>query len=544
MGFLDRLAGVPQLEREPGPTRRIIPFVPKPQAATGRAGFNSGQVNIRRFANFAPANVEATTTIIRDARTISGRAKDLALNNPYIVGFMRDIKAQAIHTGIQPRSQHKDKEWRKAINEVWYRSQKQFDANGQLTGYGLQNCWAGAIKISGEIFIRIRYRRPGDTDRNGKKLLVPVQFQTLESDFCPMELNRQEDDGYTRAGIKHNKFGKIEGYWLYSQHPGSDFSNFEALDRTAKLISADQVIHAFEVNGPSQLRGYSGLAAGILPLHDIDQANIAALERQKVCNLISVWLKQAGGVTNPDENPMAGTDQGDGTAIPHLMPGGVGLLPPGIEPIIMDPKESGVNHGEMIKTMLHAAAKSLGIPYDMLSGDLKDVNMSATRHGRETLNAIIDQFREFTMVDQLLDPIWNVWIEQAVLAGAFDNFKKDALAEYLKDPSEFARVEWAQKAHPWIDPEVDGKAAKIMSRSGFKSQEEIVASLGGYIEDVMEQIKRGNDLADSLHIKLDSDGRNVDNGSTQGANPGSGRAAESQLAGANQNSGNQKTVVQ
>ena len=102
------------------------------------------------------------------------------------------------------------------------------------------------------------------------------------------------------------------------------------------------------------------------------------------------------------------------------------------------------------------------------------------------------------MVFQFCRPVWNRWIELALLSGALPSQDKDTS---IKD------VKWIPQGFAWVDPLKDQQAQQMAVRNGFKSRAEVVSELGYDTEEIDQEIAADNARADQAGLILDSDPR-------------------------------------
>lgn len=475
------------------------------------SGFDAASRSITRIKNWLPTNTEVNTLIIADGNLMRARARKLVRENPYAKGAVDCYVANCIGTGIVPRSLHPDPEIRKQIDASWDLWSKESDADGLQDFYGLQSTACRAIKTDGEVFARLRFRRATDN------MHVPLQIQLLEADFCPYWKMDYQANYYTRAGIQFNLLGQRELYWLYRDHPGSSWVK----DGTLYPVPAEQVLHCFHVERPGQLRGQPWMTAAIIMLYDVKQLMDAALLRQKVVNLLSVWIKRAAG----GSGILNETDQKDGTGITGLVPGSVNYLDGGEEPVFLNPPEAGIAFKEFLNSMLRAVARALGLTYEQLSGDLNGVTFSSIRAGLQEMRRFCEQFQYHVMVHQFCDQIWPVWVEQAILAGVWGD---TAAADFKKNPQDWLSHRWDPPGWPYVNPVDDVNAAKEAARCGFTSRSRVVAATGENPEEVDREQAADAKRADDLKLQYDSDGRNAAAGPrvTEVSNPTDAAAAQ------------------
>jgi capsid protein len=97
-------------------------------------------------------------------------------------------------------------------------------------------------------------------------------------------------------------------------------------------------------------------------------------------------------------------------------------------------------------------------------------------------------------VFQLCRPIWNRWIELAILSDAI---------KCPNDPT-FSLVKWIPQGFAWVDPLKEQNAQMHAVRCGFKSRAEVVSELGYDIEEIDAEISADNDRAKKMNLHFDS----------------------------------------
>ena len=148
----------------------------------------------------------------------------------------------------------------------------------------------------------------------------------------------------------------------------------------------------------------------------------------------------------------------------------------------------------------------MGITYEMLTGDLTQVNYSSIRAGLLEFRRRCEAIQHHVIIHQLCRPLWQAWMEQAVLAGALN------LPNYTKRRREFQSVKWIPQGWQWVDPLKETEAMKSAIRSGLMSRSEAISANGYDAEDVDREIAADNTRADELGLVFDSDPRHGKSG--------------------------------
>ncbi len=109
------------------------------------------------------------------------------------------------------------------------------------------------------------------------------------------------------------------------------------------------------------------------------------------------------------------------------------------------------------------------------------------------------------LVYQLCRPVWQRWLELAVLAGSLPI----SIGDFQKNRRAYLAAKWIPQGWDWADPLKDQQAEQLAVRNGFKSRSEVVSELGYDAEEIDAEIAADNERADSLGLILDSDPRKV-----------------------------------
>ena len=457
----------------------------------------------RRTTGWTPASSDINTLVFRNADALRSRSRDMVRRNPWATNALDAFVGNSIGTGIKPQSQHPDPQIKEQIQALWLRWTDEADAAELTDFYGLQAIACRSAMEAGECFIRLRPRLPKDG------LSVPLQIQLLEAEHLPANENRRLENGnYVRAGIEFNGIGKRVAYYLYREHPGDTLNPMASAELVR--VPADSVLHLFRPIRPGQLRGQPWLTQVLIKLYELDQYDDAELVRKKTAAMF------AGFVTkNAPEDQILGekTPDTEGTAIAGLEPGTMQVLLPGEDVKFSNPADVGASYETFMRVQLRSIAAGMGITYEQLTGDLTGVNYSSIRAGLLEFRRRCEQFQHQVMVFQMCRPIWQTWIDAAILSGALPKGG---------DVHSYYDVKWIPPGFAWVDPLKDIKAQTMAVRAGFKSRAEVVSEQGYDAEAIDREITADNKRADSLGLEYDSDPR-------KGTNAASAASGDSNL---------------
>jgi lambda family phage portal protein len=462
------------------PRRKARPQA-QPQAKYDAAG------NGRRIKSWSPPST-GPIRVTEGLQKIRNRARDTARNDWAGESGLQKWTSNLIGVGITPRweSQEVTKRWAGWVPAA--------DADGVLDAYGLQTLGTRAWLDGGEVFLR---RRPRSMSLG---LPTPMQVQLIESDFVPL-FDSDEWPGMPRGntirqGIERNRFGRRTAYWMYREHPGDGMLGSQPSVASLIRVPASEVSHLFEPKRPGQLRGVSMLAPVLVRLRASMDFEDAVLDRQKLANLFTMFItrQMPPDTADIDFDPLTGLplfyDQA-GKVLAGLEPGISQELLPGEDVKFANPPEAGTTYSEYMRTTHMGTAAGAGLPYEMFSGDLKDIS-------DRTLRVAINEFRRFArqrqwqlIVPRLCQPMVEWWAEAEVLAGTLP---MSVLVE-AKAPT------WSPHGWEYIHPTQDAEGKKIEVEAGFRSRSDVIAERGDDPRTVDDE--RAADLKRSKALGLE-----------------------------------------
>lgn len=449
--------------------------------------------NGRRLAGWRPPS-SGPNRALQGIETIRNRAQDSVRNDWSGSAGVRRWTATLIGTGITPRfSSIKDKDKRKFYTQQFKDWIKVCDAEGVLDYYAQQTLATRTWFIGGEAFGRLRFRRLDSG------LVIPLQIQALEGDMVPY-LDADVYPGLPfgnriRSGIELNRIGQRVAVWFYREHPGDDSGRLTSAD-ASKLVRVpiDEVLHLFEPLRPGQLRGVPDQAPVLVLQRTIADYQDAVLDRQKLANLITGFITQSlGSGVDDSVDPLTGkpiqTDSSGMDAI-GWEPGTLQQLAPGEDVKFSNPPEAGTTYSDYIRTQNMGVAAGQNIPYELLTGDIKEVS-------DRTLRVVVNEFRRFAEQRQwnYIIPMWaqriiEAWVDTGVIAGVVDLADAPLLKQVEHQPDGWAYI------HPVQD--VQAKIAEVDAR--LRSRSSVIAERGDDPEDVDDEIAADQEREEALGI--------------------------------------------
>ena len=263
-------------------------------------------------------------------------------------------------------------------------------------------------------------------------------------------------------------------------------------------VPASEIIHLFRPLRPGQIRGEPWLARALVKLNELDQYDDAELVRKKTAAMFAGFITRL----SPEDNLMGeGLPDASGAALAGLEPGTMQILEPGEDVKFSQPADVGASYAEFLRMQFRAVAAAMGITYEMLTGDLTQVNYSSIRAGLLEFRRRCEAIQHGVIVHQLCRPIWRAWMEQALLEGAL------ALPQFTEKKRDYFAAKWIPQGWQWVDPKKEFDAMLTAIRAGLLSRSEAISAFGYDAEDIDREIAADNQRADALGLVFDSDPR-------------------------------------
>lgn len=421
------------------------------------------------------ANAEIGPALSR----LRNRSRDLVRNNPYAAKGVHTLVSNLVGTGIVPRARTKSKSLAKAADRLWLDFSARCDADGLTDFAGLQALIVRALAESGEVLVRLRDRRAADG------LPVPLQLQVLEADHLDSgKTGDLPDGGFIVQGVEFDPLGQRRAYWLFAEHPGE-----RGRSPVAQRVPARQILHLFERLRPGQVRGVPWLAPVILKLRDLDAYDDAELVRKRLEACFAAFVT---GVEDDDPLTKAVTKPG-GPRLELFEPGMIAYLEPGKDVKFAAPAASG-GYEAYMRVQLHAIAAGMGLTYELLTGDLSQVNYSSIRAGLIEFRRRMEALQWQLLVPGLCQPVWARFVTAAQAAG------------HLPASTAIA-AEWTAPRFEAVDPLKDIEADILAVRAGVMTLKEAIARQGYDPAQVLAEIAATNAELDAQGLVLDSDPR-------------------------------------
>jgi lambda family phage portal protein len=390
-------------------------------------------------------------------------SRDMVRNRPYAARAKDVIVANVVGEGLQP-SIRSDSDNAKAVAQDLMERHlltPMIDAMGEYDVLEMQQICMAAVFTDGEVLLRRRMRSP-IFDRH---LPLGYQVELLEVD-CLDTTVQSWGENLVVEGVEYGPTGAIEAYHLYNEHPGA-VRQRRAL-KSSRVHWSD-VIHIRRFDRPGQLRGVPWLAPVMMTLGELADYQEAQILKQKMSALLALAIKYASSSARPAK-AKAGLEE--------LAPGAIVELPEGAElEVIQPPKVEG--YDEFMGRSLRTIAAGIGVTYEALTADLRGVNFSGGRMGRNEMDRLVRMWQRGLMVMQ-----FGMGMERWFREGL-------AMAGHAGLPF---RMDWTPPRRILIDPTKEIPAMIEEIDAGLASRQGVQRELGRDPDRIRTERKQDIDL--------------------------------------------------
>lgn len=417
----------------------------------------------------------ADAIIGSDLPALRERSRDLVRNNAFAAKAVQVLVNSAVGYGIRPRAKTGNKRVEKRLNALWDAWANVCDADGHTNFDGVLGLAVREMFEGGEALIVRRWRRAGDG------LPLPFQIEVLEGEHFDDGIGAY-GRGRVSQGIEYDELGRRAAYWLHQDHPGD---NRLWASRTSQRVPASEVAHLFE-RQRTQNRGVPWGAPAMRAIRDLDDWHLSEQVRKKTeACLVGVLI----GDEQDTAKPMAMTADG-GRPVEGFEPGMIAYASGAKDVKFNQPAATGGVY-EWQSVQAHQIAAGYRVPYELMTGDLKQVNFSSSRVGMNEFRRMIELLQWQTIIPMVCERVWDWFCEAAYLEGYISVRRVPA----AWDPPRFDSV----------NPYQDAQADLLEVRAGFASLPQMISKRGYSPEEVAEEQAAYLALTDSLGLVHDSD---------------------------------------
>jgi len=435
-------------------------------------------------------NSSGDVVVGKSGDALRGYARQLEQNYDIAKGVLdvlvnNTIGAGGISWDPQPRTRSGkvDTDFAKQLTDLW----ADFALHPEVTG---EMEYAAAERLAnrtwfrdGEVLVQMLKGRIPSLDHGTR---VPFSFELIEADLLPFSLD-DEKRGITQ-GVERNDWGKPRAYHIYKKHPGGNSYTYY-LD--TKRVSADRMIHPKIVARIKQARGVSVFASVMRRLEDLKDYEESERIAARVAAALTGFIKkgQSENYTAPDD--------GETNRLFSMKPG-----------MVFD----GLKEGEDVGTIDSNRPSGLLTPFHdaMLRFTAAGTGAgysSISRNYNGTYSAQRQELVETRVNYEVLTGLWISQFSRPIRRRFTDMCIASGLVKVPRnlDIHTLYDADYRGPAMPWIDPEKEAKANKMLERCGYKSAQQVIRERNGNPRTVMDQISEWRKNANQLDLVFESD---------------------------------------
>jgi lambda family phage portal protein len=464
----------PQLDPTPSPKRSIDKKRHKIFAQQRFAAANA-----QRFgSNFgAGAGLSIDETLRRDVERIRAASRKAGEDVGYMKRLFGMIQTHVVgDTGMRLQSEVRtnagelDTKANKSIEDAFQRWGKLgvCEISGRMNLVSAEQLIAKTVSQDGDILIR---HIEGADNEYG------YAFQLIESDLLDVQLNKTLDNGNRiRMGVELDTYGKHIAYHLLTNHPGE--TTWVSRGKRYNRVPAREIELPFPNWRPGQNRGIPWAHASLLDMTDIGGYRESTMIANRLAASNMFMYERDPEQEPPDDDEW----DDDGEFEIELTAGSSAIVPQGYKIRETNFQTNGDSLGDFQKAGLRGAASGAEVNYNVMGNDYEGVSWSSLRQ------AILED-REYWkrmqgwFASQVMGPIYERWLRNALLKNAIPNLKPYDLERALS--YKFKGRRWQ-----WVDPLKDEQAAGTAMKNFTGDPIEILGDKGLQVEDVADSWTR------------------------------------------------------
>jgi lambda family phage portal protein len=442
----------------------------------------------------ADAELQSSLTVMRNRSRqmvrdsgYAKRAKATLVNN--IVGTGVGLQAQVMGTRGELNQRVNDDIER--AHREWSRASS-CHTGAKLHFSDMERALCGEVVEAGEILVRLHLRAFGDSK-------VPFALEVIEAERIASDIvmpGAMNSGNEVRLGVEVDRFQRPVAYFLRPRH-GGDIRFGNGGNETVERVPADQILHLHLTARWPQTRGEPWFHTAVRKMDDINEYS------QHEISAARASAAYFATITTPEEqNPLQDEEGEDGQGTMNIEPLTIQELRPGEDLKFHTPNRPNSSFDGFMRAMLREVAAGVGTSYESLSRDYSQSNYSSSRL------ALLDDRDGYRALQQwwvrsFRDPLYRIWLRQAVLSRAIPSIPVEA---YAIDTARYEAVRWKLRGWGWVDPTKEVNAYKEAVKAGFTTVTDVIAQTAGGmdIEDVIATRQRELQMLEEAEIEVDT----------------------------------------
>lgn len=349
---------------------------------------------------------------------------------------------------------------------AWAEDPKAFSRCGTLDISTFQRLVERTRSIDGDCFIRIHQTRDGMPQ---VEIIDSMRISTYENQILP-------SGNYISNGIEFDiDTNRPVAYWITRYNP----IMYNYLLGERERVPAEEILHLFQQDYPTQQRGIPDVHAGTDKLKELEEFMIAAITSRKVAASAMAFI------TNPDSDEIE-LLKGDDVSYyeqDYLNPAAIVELQAGQDIKTVNPTQTTDGISEFVDNQLMMIAMGLDITKQSLTSDTSNASFSAAKL-TDKLQQSTFKTRTNALVVSVLKPLYITWLKAAMINNsALSNLS-------FSDFNNLTHAQYVPTRQISLDPYKDLQTEVLAIDSGLKSKAMVISEMGYDPAVVMEEIQK------------------------------------------------------
>jgi len=300
--------------------------------------------------------------------------------------------------------------------------------------------------------------------------LIPLHVHPLESERLPYLTTRTSAGNPVITGIEFDEDRHRTAYWLHPVHPNDGGVSFTGSNTPVRFDAAD-IIHSFRPSREEAERGESRAVAAMVMLWRLHRYFDAEMERKKLVASVPGFLKDKGDEMI-DLSAYGGSAEGLRTFIDEIeyAYGSLFHLPSSTDVIFPQVVDSSGNASIFTKLMMLIVCASMGIPYELVSGDWGGVTDRVASIQGGYFKTFVEAERA-RLNYQTMNPLWHAFVQMCTINKLWE--PPEGVAEWRH-----YEVEWSWPVQSYKHPVQDIQAKLEAMKAGLVDRDTLIRELG------------------------------------------------------------------
>ncbi|MBJ8884423.1 phage portal protein [Citrobacter sp. FDAARGOS_156] len=349
---------------------------------------------------------------------------------------------------------------------AWAEDPKAFSRCGTLDISTFQRLVERTRSIDGDCFIRIHQTRDGMPQ---VEIIDSMRISTYENQILP-------SGNYISNGIEFDiDTNRPVAYWITRYNP----IMYNYLLGERERVPAEEILHLFQQDYPTQQRGIPDVHAGTDKLKELEEFMVAAITSRKVAASAMAFI------TNPDSDEIELLKDDDVSYYEqdYLNPAAIVELQAGQDIKTVNPTQTTDGISEFVDNQLMMIAMGLDITKQSLTSDTSNASFSAAKL-TDKLQQSTFKTRTNALVVSVLKPLYVTWLKAAMINNsALSNLS-------FSDFNNLTHAQYVPTRQISLDPYKDLQTEVLAIDSGLKSKTMVISEMGYDPAVVMEEIQK------------------------------------------------------